>query len=217
MRGNPDSVVNSQATVLYCHGKDENINRYWGRVEYLWEMGFNVFIFDYQGYGKSEGNPSGDALYSDGCAALYYVQSRTDIDTSKIVFYGWSLGTFVATYLAADESHPAALILEAAPASITALLHDSGLLTLPGSYVADADFNNEKRIAYISCPFFMIHGKDDDFVVFDRHVHLIWDKAQEPKECLWVEGATHDNIPEVFGDRYNQEIIDFIDEYVLNR
>lgn len=218
VRGNPDSVVNNQATVLYCHGKDENINRYWGRVEYLWEMGFNVFIFDYQGYGKSEGDPSGEALYSDGRAALQYLQSRPDIDISKIAFYGWSLGTFVATYLAADESHPAAaLILEAAPASITALLHDSGLLTLPGSYVADADFDNEKRIADIECPLFMIHGKDDDFVVFDRHVHLIWDKAQEPKEYLWVEGAKHDNIPEVLGNRYNQEIIDFIDEYVLNR
>ncbi len=218
VRGNPDSVVNNQATILYCHGKDENINRYWGRVEYLWEMGFNVLIFDYQGYGKSEGNPSGDALYSDGRVALQYVQSRTDdITTSKIVFYGWSLGAFVATYLAADIYHPAALILEAAPASITALLHDSGLLTLPGSYVADADFDNEKRIADISCALFMMHGKDDDFVVFDRQVHLIWDKAQEPKEYLWVEGAKHDDIPEVLGHRYHQEIIDFINEYVLNR
>ncbi len=217
VKGNQDSTVNNETTFLYCHGKDENINRYWGRVEYLWEMGFNVFIFDYQGYGKSEGSPSGDALFSDGHAALHYVQSRTDIDTSKIVFYGWSLGTFVTTYLAADIYSPAALILEAAPASVTALLRDSGLLDLTGSYVADADFDNEKRIADISCALFMMHGKDDDFVVFERHVPLIWDNAPEPKECLWVEEATHDNIPDVLSENYNQAIIDFVNEYVSHR
>ncbi len=214
--GNPDSVAHNAVTILYCHGKDENINRYWERVEYLWEMGFNVFIFDYQGYGKSEGEPSGEALYSDGEESFEYLQSRTDIDTSKIIFYGWSLGAFVATYLAADVHHPAALILEAAPASITAFLRDSGLLNLPGSYVADADFDNENRIADIECPLLMMHGRDDDFVVFDRHVPLIWDNAEEPKEHVWVEGATHDDIPEILGNLYHERIIEFINEYVLD-
>jgi hypothetical protein len=216
VKGHPDSVVNNQVTMLYCHGKDENINRYWARVEYLWEMGFNVFIFDYQGYGKSEGEPSGEALFSDGEVALEYLQSRADIDTSEIVFYGWSIGTFVATYLAADVYHPAVLILEAAPASVTALLRDSGLLNLPGSYVADADFDNETRIAHIECPFFMMHGKEDDFVVFDRHAPLIWDNAEEPKEHLWVEGATHDDIPEILGSFYHESVIEFINEYVFD-
>jgi fermentation-respiration switch protein FrsA (DUF1100 family) len=214
--GNPDSVAHNQVTILYCHGKDDNINRYWGRVEYLWEMGFNVFIFDYQGYGRSEGEPSGEALFSDGEEALEYLQSRTDIDTSKIVFYGWSLGAFVATYLAADVHHPPALILEAAPASITALLRDSGLLNLPGSYVADADFDNENRIADIECPLLMMHGREDDFVVFDRHVPLIWDNAEEPKEHVWVEGANHDDIPEILGNLYHERIIEFINQYVLD-
>jgi hypothetical protein len=214
--GNPDSVAHNQVTILYCHGKDENINRYWGRVEYLWEMGFNVFIFDYQGYGKSEGEPSGEALFSDGEQALAYLQSRTDIDTSKIVMYGWSLGAFVATYLAADIYHPAALILEAAPASVTALLWDSGLLNLPGSYVAEADFDNENRIADIDCPLLMMHGREDDFVVFDRHVPLVWDNAEEPKEHVWVNGATHDDIPEILGNLYHETIIEFINQYVID-
>ena len=45
--GHPDSANNNQVTILYCHGKDENINRYWTWVEHFWEMGYNVFIFDY--------------------------------------------------------------------------------------------------------------------------------------------------------------------------
>ncbi len=178
-------------------------------------MGYNVFIFDYQGYGKSEGTPSDVALFSDGRASLNYLKSRVDIDTSKIVFYGWSLGTFVATYLAAEIEHPPALILEAGPASITRLLHDSGLINLPGSYVADADFDNEKRISNIQAPLLMFHGKDDDFVVFERHAPFIWDNADQPKENLWVESAGHSDIPEILGNIYHQRIIDFIKRFVL--
>lgn len=217
VRGNPDSSVNGQVTLLYCHGKDENINREWFKVEYFWEMGYNTFIFDYQGYGKSEGEPSGDALFSDGEQSLRYLRSRGDVDTSKIVFYGWSLGTFVATYLASEVTHPAALILESAPASVTALLHDSGLINLPGSYVAEADFDNEGRISSIHSPLLMMHGLADDFTVFGRHAPLVWDRAIEPKENLWVEGAGHDDIPTVLGDRYHQALINFISRHVLSQ
>lgn len=215
VRGNPDSIIHNQVSILYFHGKDENINRYWARVEYLWEMGFNVFIFDYQGFGKSEGSPSGEALFSDGTEALYYVRSRIDVDASKIVLYGWSIGTFITTYCAADVLHPAAVILESAPASVTALLRDSALLDLTGSYAADADFDNEKRIADVACPLLMMHGKADDFIVFERHVHLIWDAAHEPKDSLWVDNAGHDDIPDVLGNEYHQAVIDFITTHVL--
>lgn len=216
VRGNPDSVVNNTVTILYCEGKDENMNRYWVRVEYLWEMGFNVFIFDYQGYGMSEGSASGDALFCDGRAALAYVRSRSDIDTTYIVYYGFSLGAFITVYLAADIDHPAATIVEAAPASATALLRDSGLLNLTGSYVVDADFDNENRIADIDSPLFMMHGLADDFVVLDRHFPLIWDNAVEPKEYLWVENAGHDGIPEALGQAYNNAVIGFVRQYVID-
>lgn len=216
VKGNPDSTVNNAVTCLYCQGKDENINRYWVRVEYLWEMGFNVFIFDYQGYGMSEGSPSGEALFSDGRAALSYVKSRIDIDTLKVVYYGFSLGSFVAVYLAAETAHPAALIIESAPASATSLLRDSGLLNLTGSYVVEADFDNENRIADINSPLYMLHGLDDDFVVLDRHFPLIWDNAVQPKDYIWVENANHDGIPEALGQTYNSVIIDFVRQHVID-
>jgi len=216
VKGNPDSVENNAVTILYCHGRSENINRYWVRVEYLWEMGFNVFIFDYQGFGKSEGSPSGEALFSDGTEALQYVRTRPDVDTSRIVFYGWSLGSFVVTYLAADVIHPACVILEAAIASVTALLRDSALLNLTGSYVVDADFDNEKRISLIESPLLMMHGRADDYVVFERHVPLLWDKAVEPKESLWVDQAGHDDIPQILGAAYHARVIDFIRRHISN-
>ena len=216
VRGNPDSVANNEVTILYCHGRGENINRYWVRVEYLWEMGFNVFIFDYQGYGMSEGSPSGEALFSDGREALTYVLSHPAVDTTKIVYYGWSLGTFVVTYLAQEIRHPASVILEAVIASATALLRDSGLLNLTGSYVVDAEFDNEGRIADIGSPLLVMHGRADDYVVFDRHVPPVWDNAVAPKESLWVDGAGHDDIPEILGLIYNNTVVDFVRRHVLD-
>jgi fermentation-respiration switch protein FrsA (DUF1100 family) len=128
----------------------------------------------------------------------------------------WSLGTFVATYLAADIHHPAALILESAPASTTALIKDSAILDVPGCYAVDADFDNEERISEIDCPLFMIHGKEDDFVVVERNFTPLWEKAEEPKDSLLVEGAKHSDILHVLGDDYHKEIIGFISQYVLN-
>lgn len=206
------SAAARRVTILYCHGNSTNMNRYWKRVEYLWNMGYNVFIFDYQGYGKSEGSPSGKALYDDGEAALEYIKSRSD----TIVYYGWSLGGYVATHLASDIAHPPALglILESAPASVEALLRDAGLVNLPGDYVAQADFNNVKRIGKINCPLLMMHGLDDDFVVFDRHFPYIWNAAIEPKDSLGVAGAVHDDVPEKLGVEYYSVITDFIDRMV---
>jgi fermentation-respiration switch protein FrsA (DUF1100 family) len=214
--GDPDSTVNSQVTVLYCHGKDDNINKYWCRAEYFWEMGYNVFIFDYQGYGMSEGEPSGEALYSDGERSLEYLLVRTDVDPDNLIFYGFSLGAFVAGYLAADVRHPAALILEAGPASVTALLRDSGLISLPGTYVAEADFDNEERIGHIGCPLLMMHGRLDEVASFDWHAPLVWNRARQPKENIWLDYAGHSDIPEVLGDEYYNELTDFITRYVLN-
>lgn len=212
--GYPDSIGNNEITILYCHGNAKNINRYWGRVEYLWEMGYNVFIFDYQGFGKSEGEPSGEALYSDGRTALDYLKQRPDVNNTKLVYYGWSLGTYVATFLSADVEPAYALILESAQASTSRLLQDGGLFELPGSYVAEADFDNEKRIADIGCPLLMLHGLDDEYVVWERHAFYVWENAVVPKENLWVEGAAHSDIPEVMGSEYSQEVISFIDDYV---
>ncbi len=215
VRGSLDSAVDRNITVLYCHGNSQNINRYWMRVEYLWKMGFNVFIFDYEGYGMSEGSPSGEALFSDGCAALDSVLVFAGVDTTNLIYYGMSLGSFVAVYLAAEVRHPKAMIIEAAPASIAALLKDSGLLELDGSYVADADFDNVKRIDRIGCPLLMMHSRDDNFIVFERHVPQLWDKALQPKDSLWVNGALHDYLVEVIGAEYDKAVLDFMNDHVL--
>ena len=89
-------------TILYCHGNKHNIDEYWDRVMLLHKLGVNVFIFDYQGFGKSEGEASEEALFADSEAALEYVKSKAEYHSDSLCFYGYSLGNVASIYLAAE-------------------------------------------------------------------------------------------------------------------
>jgi pimeloyl-ACP methyl ester carboxylesterase len=212
----PDTAreLENATTVIYCHGNAVHINRFWGRVELLWEAGFRVFIFDYQGYGRSEGSPSGEACYADARAALEYCRGREDVFDSLLVYYGMSLGTWVATYLAADVDHPLGLVLESPYASTTALLQEGALLRVPGGFAAVADFDNERRLPSIGCPLMMIYGEDDEYAVPERHEHVLADIAESwglDLTELPVPGGVHDDAPEKLGyEEYERAIREFV-------
>jgi pimeloyl-ACP methyl ester carboxylesterase len=190
----PDPVV----TVIYSHGNGSNINRYWGRLELLWEMGYNVFIYDYEGYGMSEGSPSGEACYADARAALDYVLSRPDVDDSLLVYYGWSLGSFMTCYLAADVRRPLAAVLENPIASTSAVAKEGAVLAIPGSFLADADFDNETRIQTMGCPTLLLYGDKDETAVPERNAKVLLRKALYlPVLGYRIAGAGHSDLPEV--------------------
>lgn len=198
-------------TVIYSHGTGENINRYWGRVELLWEMGFQVFIYDYQGYGRSEGSPSGPGCFSDAEAALAYCLGRSDVDSSRVVYYGWSLGSYMACHLAADIMAPEAIILEAALASTSSLTREGTVLDVPGSFVVRADFDNERRIGRVGAPLLMLHGRKDETAVFERNALVLYGKSNQSRtEFVWLDNGTHENVPETMGSDYARVIKDFV-------
>jgi hypothetical protein len=208
-----DNPPESQVTVIYNHGNGQNINRYWGRVELLWEMGYKVFIYDYEGYGKSEGTPSGDACYADAEAALDYVLTRPDVEDTSVVYYGWSLGSFMACHLAADVRHPRCLILENPMASTSALAKEGAVLAIPGSFVADADFDNEERIPFVGCRTLIIYGKKDDTAVPKRNAEVLLAEAQGwiPITARPVENAGHSDLPEVMTyPEYSRTVTAFV-------
>ena len=199
-----DVPATDEYTVIYNHGNGQNINRYWGRVELLWEAGCNVFIYDYEGYGKSEGSPSGKACYADADAALDSVLARPDVVSSMVVYYAWSLGSFMACHLAADKGSfkPRCLILENPMASTSALAQEGAVLGIPGSFVADADFDNESRMRFLGCRTLIIYGKKDDTAVPERNARVLLDKGYGwlPELIDYpIEGANHSDLPEVMG------------------
>ncbi len=209
----PDSSSSrDDITILYNHGNSHCINRYWGRVELLWEMGYRVFIYDYQGYGKSDGSPSGDACFADGRAALEYLLDCPEVDPERIVYYGWSMGTFITTYLAADSVTPLGLVLESPPASASALVREGTVFDVPGSMITEFDFDNVRRIAHVGVPVLLMHGEDDDYLPPSRHALPLVQEAQghTPMNVVLVPGAGHEDVPHVLGDEYSRLVTDYI-------
>jgi len=199
-------------TVLYCHGNRDNLQYYWDRVEFIYRMGFNVFIFDYQGYGMSEGTTSESGLYSDGGVALSYIRSRPDVVAANVVLYGFSLGNVVSIDLAANVFTPKAIVAEAPFASSSTLVQSGTLLDIPSSYVMKGEYDNAEKIKSVHAPLLIIHGENDKFVDIDKNSGVIFTNANEPKQFVRVPGADHSEIPAKLGEA---NYINLVQQFIL--
>ncbi len=187
-----------ETTILYCHGNRDHLQYYWDRVELLYKTGCNVFIFDYEGYGMSEGTPTEEHIYADGRAALDYVLTK-DTAVHSICFYGFSLGGAVAIELASHVMAPHALITESAFASSDALVQSGTVLDIPHEYVMDGVYDNASKVRSIHVPYLLFHGVDDKFVDLAKNGQVLFDNANEPKEFVKVPGADHSEVPQKYG------------------
>ena len=199
-------------TILYCHGNKHSIDEYWDRVMYLHQLGVNIFIFDYRGYGLSEGEPYEQGLYADGDAALNYVLSLDGVDASSLILYGYSLGNVVSIYLAAEKITPLCLIAESPFASANSLTQGSTVLDIPSRWLTDGEFDNAEKIKNIDTPFLLFHGEDDDFVRYRDNGKVVYNNAPLPKSFKLIENAGHSDVPETMGiDNYLAAIQEWID------
>lgn len=206
----PDSVAMGYS-VFYCHGNKDNIDEYWDRVELLYMLGLRVFIFDYRGFGRSEGKPSISGLAADGRAALSFVRDSLHVDTTKLVFYGYSLGNVVSIDLAARVMTPLCLVAEAPFASTETLFQEAAPLDLPGSFVIDEPADNVARIREIHTPLLLLHGARDDFVPWADNGRVVWENAPPPKQLELVPEANHTDIPYILTTaRYDEILMRFV-------
>ena len=97
--------ANPKRAILYCHGNGEacRCHRRVGRPSERDAAGLRVFIFDYRGYGHSEGKPNEAGCIADGAAAQRWLAKRMDIQPNEVVLMGRSLGSAVAVALAAEN------------------------------------------------------------------------------------------------------------------
>lgn len=186
-------------TILYCQGNKHNIDNYWDRVMYLHKLGVNIFIYDYRGYGLSEGTPSEDGLHEDAAAAWNFIQKSYGVKPDSLILYGYSLGNVSSIYLAAEVVRPMALIAEAPFASANSLTQGSLVLDIPSGWLTKGKFDNAQEIKKINTPFLLMHGSDDDFVRYRDNGKVVFDNAPEPKTLIVVNGAVHTNVPETMG------------------
>lgn len=211
----PDSLrVEPHPTILYHHGNKHNIEAYWDRVEFLYRAGFDVFIYDYRGFGRSTGTSSEDGMKSDATAALNYLRSRPDVDTTQIVDYGYSLGGFPCLYTATTLHRPKVVITESIFASSEALIQSGTILNVPGGYVMEGAFDNRAQIVNVKSPILMLHGTGDTFVGYEANGKVLAALAPQPRIIRPIDGANHTTIPATMGQ---QNYIDLITTFIRGR
>jgi pimeloyl-ACP methyl ester carboxylesterase len=193
----PALDVHEGITVIFSHGRYNNMLKYVYRLGYWEDMGFNVIMYDYRGYGASSGETSEANMYEDAVAAYDFAISQPDVGT--IVSVGYSLGGPPAVYLCSEESgrEVAACIVEATFSSVDQMADMAGYYDFQGSWFADTEFDTAGRAAEIDLPFMVLHGRADKRIDF-AHGETIWKavKDNHPANRFHkVDGATHNNVP----------------------
>ncbi|XP_014680943.1 PREDICTED: monoacylglycerol lipase ABHD12-like [Priapulus caudatus] len=172
----------SQPVILYLHGNAGTRAGY-HRVQIykmLSDLNFHVIALDYRGFGDSTGSPTEKGISDDAMYIYRWLEERAD--ESKIIIWGHSLGTGVATQLTKQICDsggcPARLVLEAPITSIMEVASEHPL-SMPYKYLPfftpifldaiakhGASFNNTENIASVRCPTIILHAKDDPIVPF---------------------------------------------------
>ncbi|MFH1075802.1 MAG: alpha/beta hydrolase [Pseudomonadota bacterium] len=186
---NPDA----EYTILYSHGNAEDIGDIRTYMGDFVAHGFSVFVYDYQGYGTSEGKPSEKRTYEDIEAAYEYMTSELKIYPQNIIVMGWSLGNGPAIYLASTKEVAAAILMSP---FVTAYKVVTRIALFPFD-----KFKNISRIDLVRCPLLIVHGTNDE-VIPCWHGQMLFEKAKSSKLSLWVEGGGHYDILDKAGALY---------------
>lgn len=199
--------LSTDTIILYSHGQSLHMDYYWQRAKLLANCGkkyrFGVLMYDYRGYGLSQGNPTEEGLYKDVRAAFKWLLDQGS-EPQRIISYGFSLGSAPATDLIAygfNNLYPFKLILESPFASTDFIAQESTLIDVSASYITSLDFDNVEKIKLVKQPFMWMHGVEDDYVAITNGEAIIAKYSGSDSTFVRVEGANHgkDGVPQTMG------------------
>jgi len=178
-----------RGTILFCHGNAGNISHRLDSIAIFHRLGMSTFIFDYRGYGKSEGKPTEKGTYRDAKAAWQFLVEKKQIAPEKIVIFGRSLGGAIGAWLA-RKHRPGALIMESTFTSIRDIASDV-YPYLPVRHLTRFDYDAARYVSAVSCPVMIAHSRNDDLIPF-AHGERLFKAAGEPKAFLEMTGSHND-------------------------
>jgi len=196
----------SEYVLIFCHGNAGNISHRLESIQIFNRLSLDVFIFDYRGFGKSEGQIDEEGTYLDALGAWDFLVAEKRYDPKKIIIFGRSLGSGIASWLA-REKQPAALILESSFTSLPDL--GAKLYPLfPVHFLSRYHYPTFDNLQYINCPKLFIHSKGDEIIPFSLGLEN-FKSASEPKMFLEIQGS-HNDAFMVSGSKYMEGIHKFI-------
>jgi hypothetical protein len=200
------------AALLMCHGNAGNVSDRWEWLAGLHaQVPADLFIFDYRGYGRSEGSPTEEGCYLDAVAAFHWLaKEKTGL---PIFVHGHSLGSAVAVELARrmPEGALAGMILESGFTNAT----DMARLMfgpIPLHWLSSMKWESDKKIGTITIPKLFLHGKDDRVIPLELGQKLFVASAP-PKGFVVLRATDHNDTFIAGGDAYYHAIRNFVEKW----
>jgi len=183
-----------QAYVLFSHGNAGNITHRAEMVQILRDRcQVSVLIYDYRGYGRSEGKPNEHGVIADGRAARQRLAELAGIESADVVLLGRSLGGAVAVALATEEK-PRALVLESTFSSMPEVAKHH-FPWLPTKMLMRTRLNSAERIGDYEGPLLQSHGTRDEIIPFEIGKKLFAAAPPGKKEFFEIPGGRHNDMP----------------------
>ena len=201
----------AKGTVIHFHGNAQNMTAHWSFVQWLPERGYNLFVFDYRGYGASQGKPDPKGVFEDSDSAVNYVRARPDVNPDRLLLLGQSLGGASAIDVLGSGNRQGvkAIVVESTFFSFSSIASDK--VSSAGSLMDDV-YSPERYVDKLSpTPFLLIHGTADPIIPY-RHALRLIEKAHEPKQLITVNGGSHiEAFTQRFGTKYEDIVSHFFD------
>ena len=175
-----------RAVLLFFHGNAGNISHRLDSLSIFHELGLSVLIFDYRGFGRSEGTISEEGSYRDAEAAVRYLMKERGVPRQKIVYFGRSLGGAIAARLAMRVT-PAAVILESTFTSVPDLAAKL-YPVLPVRLLSRFSYNTKEYLEAVSCPVLIVHSADDEIIPV-QHGRDLLAAARGTNQFLEIHGS----------------------------
>ncbi|MBI3480436.1 MAG: alpha/beta hydrolase [Nitrosomonadales bacterium] len=199
-------------TLLYLHGNYRNISNNLEHTQRLHQLGYNVLVSDYRGYGKSSGGrPNEVKVYEDAEGAWQYLLKARGVKPQQTFIYGHSLGGAIAVDLAVHHPEAAGLITESTFTSMV----EMGKLEygyLPVDRLLDQRFDTLQKISRLKIPVLLIHGTWDKRVP-PQMAQQLYAAAPQPKMLVLIEGGEHNNTGTIGWVEYRNAVRAFVKQY----
>ncbi len=205
------SCPGASKTVLVSHGNAGNLTNREGLVRLVLQAGASVLVFDYQGFGKSEGHPSLAGICEDTAAAYQYLVQDKRVSPANVIIMGESIGTGAACVV--GLSHPCAgIVLQSAYTSLPSLVREKlPLMCLyPDWLFPPTRLDTLAALKRTHPPLLLVHGAQDTLIPI-KHSQLIYEQALAPKSFTSLPDAGHNDIYDVDSSQYIGALKQFID------
>ncbi|WP_372366090.1 alpha/beta hydrolase [Candidatus Uabimicrobium sp. HlEnr_7] len=190
-----NSLAKCKGVVIHFHGNAANMDNHQPQVEWLTTYGYDVFMFDYRGYGESEGTASRYGLLLDSEAAIDFVISQNQ--WKQIYLFGQSLGgnQAISALNKKRQKHIDAIVIDSSFYTYASVANDmigGCFFTYPltWSLVGGNCYSAASHLPHITTPIFIFHGKNDK-VIDISHGYNLYEIANEPKKFMAVDNCRH--------------------------